>query len=155
MPFSSRDLIDQARDSVPEVDAGELAHALEQDPLHAVIDVREQEEVAQGLIASAIHIPRGYLELRVETVLPDRDRPVTLYCAVGVRSLLAANTLRAMGYTNVRSLRGASTRGRIRACRSRLPAHCQRSSASAIAATSSSTRLARRARRSCWTPGFW
>ncbi len=106
MPFSSRDLIDQARDSVPEVDAGELAHALEQDPLHAVIDVREQEEVAQGLIASAIHIPRGYLELRVETVLPDRDRPVTLYCAVGVRSLLAANTLRAMGYTNVRSLRG-------------------------------------------------
>ncbi len=106
MPLSSRDLLEQARGVIPEVDCADLSRTLEQDPTHAVLDVRELEEVTQGLLPTAVHIPRGYLELRVETVLPDRTRPVTIYCAVGVRSLLAASTMRSMGYTDVRSLKG-------------------------------------------------
>ncbi|EQD49104.1 rhodanese domain-containing protein, partial [mine drainage metagenome] len=106
MPLSSRDLLEQARGVIPEVDCAELSRTLEQDPTHTVLDVRELEEVTQGLLQTAVHIPRGYLELRVETVLPDRTRPVTIYCAGGVRSLLAASTMRSMGYTDVRSLKG-------------------------------------------------
>ncbi|MHB8394484.1 MAG: molybdopterin-synthase adenylyltransferase MoeB [Candidatus Dormibacteria bacterium] len=106
MPLSSRDLLDQARAQIPEVDSAQLRSALEQDPATAVLDVRELEEVGQGLIQEAVHIPRGYLELRVETLFPDRSRPITVYCAGGVRSLLAAATLRQMGYSDVRSLKG-------------------------------------------------
>ncbi len=106
MTINSRDLLEQARLEVPEVDCPWLREAMERDPQHVVLDVREPEEVAQGLIASAIHIPRGYLELQVEAAIPDRSRPVTIYCAAGVRSLLAGRTLRQMGYTDVRSLKG-------------------------------------------------
>jgi adenylyltransferase/sulfurtransferase len=106
MPFSSKDLLDQARSEIPEVDCAELQSLLAADSNHAVLDVREPEEVAQGLIPAALHIPRGYLELRVETLLSDRSRPITVYCAGGVRSLLAASTLKAMGYRDVRSLKG-------------------------------------------------
>jgi len=106
MPLSSRDLIDQAREAIPEIEVADLADAIKRDPNQAVIDVREQEEVAQGLISGAIHIPRGFLELRVEGLVPDHERPVAVCCASGTRSLLAASTLRAMGYRNVRSVKG-------------------------------------------------
>jgi molybdopterin/thiamine biosynthesis adenylyltransferase/rhodanese-related sulfurtransferase len=71
-----------------------------------VIDVREQDEVDQGTIPEAIHIPRGYLELRVEQAVPDKDTPVVIYCAGGTRSLLAAKSLQELGYTDVASLGG-------------------------------------------------
>ncbi len=74
--------------------------------LTELLDVREPEETAQGTIPDAVLIPRGFLELRVEAALPDRSRPVTVYCASGTRSLLAAKTLRDMGYADVVSLRG-------------------------------------------------
>jgi molybdopterin/thiamine biosynthesis adenylyltransferase len=53
-----------------------------------------------------VHIPRGYLEMRVENAVPDRDAPVVVYCAGGTRSLFGAETLQQLGYTNVRSLAG-------------------------------------------------
>ena len=106
MTINSRDLLEQARLEIPEVDCPWLRETLERDPQHLVLDVREPEEVAQGLIPGAIHIPRGYLELQVEAAIPDRSRPVTVYCAAGVRSLLAGRTLRQMGYSDVRSLKG-------------------------------------------------
>ncbi len=106
MSLSSRDLLDQARAEIPEVDVSQLNDVMQQEAQHAVLDVREADEVAQGLIPQAVHIPRGFLELRVETLLPDRTRPITVYCAGGVRSLLAAKTLKAMGYSDVRSLKG-------------------------------------------------
>jgi adenylyltransferase/sulfurtransferase len=106
MPLSSRDLLDQARAAIPEIEVNDLADTMKAEPGRAVIDVREQEEVAQGLIPGAVHIPRGFLELRVEGLIPDREAPISVYCASGVRSLLAANTLRAMGYRIVRSVKG-------------------------------------------------
>ncbi len=106
MALNSRELLERARREIPEVDCLTLRETLEREPSHLVLDVREPEEVAQGLITGAVHIPRGYLELQVEGALPDRSRPVTIYCAAGVRSLLAAQTMRQMGYSDVRSLKG-------------------------------------------------
>ncbi len=106
MTLSSRELLDQARRDVPEISAQELRERQQAGRGPQVIDVREPEEVAQGLLAGAVHIPRGFLELRVEGALPDRSAPIAVYCASGVRSLLAARTLREMGYGDVASLRG-------------------------------------------------
>src|SRR5215467_7633740 len=72
----------------------------------ALIDVREKQETDQGILPGAKLVPRGYLELRIEETLPDRDAEVVLYCAGGTRSLLAGRTLREMGYRKVRSLQG-------------------------------------------------
>src|SRR5882724_11083639 len=75
----------------------------------ALIDVREPDEHAQGMIPGTLHIPRGFLELRIERNVPDRATPVVLYCASGTRSVLAARSLGELGYTNVSSLAGGFT----------------------------------------------
>jgi molybdopterin/thiamine biosynthesis adenylyltransferase/rhodanese-related sulfurtransferase len=75
----------------------------------ALIDVRELEEHAQGMIPGTLHIPRGFLELRIERNVPDRETPVVVYCASGTRSVLAARSLGELGYTHVSSLAGGFT----------------------------------------------
>ncbi|MBA3822963.1 MAG: ThiF family adenylyltransferase, partial [Ktedonobacterales bacterium] len=104
----SQTMLAQARQEVREVTPPEAA-ALLHEPTVVALDVREQDEWDGGHLAGAVHIPRGYLELRVEDAVPERDTPVVVYCAGGVRSLLAAQTLQAMGYTDVRSLKGGYT----------------------------------------------
>jgi sulfur-carrier protein adenylyltransferase/sulfurtransferase len=99
-----QELLDRARQGVREADP-ESARQLQGDGA-LVIDVREQDEFDQGAIPGAVHIPRGYLEMRVENAVPDRDTPVVVYCAGGTRSLFGAETLQQLGYTNVRSLAG-------------------------------------------------
>jgi sulfur-carrier protein adenylyltransferase/sulfurtransferase len=76
----------------------------------ALIDVREADEWAQGHLPGAVHVPRGYLELRVEEKVPGRDLPLVVYCAGGTRSALAARSLAEMGYTDVVSLAGGFAR---------------------------------------------
>ena len=104
MSLSSRELVDQARREVGEVAARDLEARLQGSG--RLLDVREPDEVLQGVLPDAVLIPRGFLELRVEAAIPDRATPVTVYCASGVRSLLAAKTLRSMGYSDVVSLQG-------------------------------------------------
>ncbi|MGH7642060.1 MAG: molybdopterin-synthase adenylyltransferase MoeB [Candidatus Dormibacteria bacterium] len=106
MALSSREMVDQARRVVAEVAPQELRVRLASDGQRQLLDVREPEEVAQGVIPEAVVIPRGFLELRVESAIPDRATPIAVYCASGVRSLLAARTLHAMGYSDVVSLQG-------------------------------------------------
>ena len=65
----------------------------------AIIDVREASEWEQGHLPGAVHISKSYIEQQIEGAVPDRDAPVVLYCAGGVRSLFAAQTLADMGYT--------------------------------------------------------
>ncbi len=71
-----------------------------------LLDVREPDEVAQGQIPGALCIPRGLLELRIEAAVPDRARPLVVYCAGGTRSALAAHALQQLGYQRVASLAG-------------------------------------------------
>src|SRR4029453_18426304 len=60
-------------------------------------------------IPGAIHIPRGFLESRIERAAPDSTRPVLLYCSAGNRSAFAAKTLTELGYEDVASLAGGFT----------------------------------------------
>jgi molybdopterin/thiamine biosynthesis adenylyltransferase/rhodanese-related sulfurtransferase len=100
-----RELLKQVKDRVEEVDAREA-----QDILGAAwIDVREQDEWDEGHIPGAVHVPRGNLESRIESVVGDRTRPVVIYCASGNRSAFAAETLQALGYERPISLEGGFT----------------------------------------------
>ena len=97
------ELLKDARTQVPEVTPAEISR---QSPRPILIDVREKQETDQGMLPGARHVPRGFLELRIEETVPDHGADVVLYCAGGTRSLLAARTLQDMGYTRVRSLSG-------------------------------------------------
>ncbi len=104
MPKSYADLLREARAQIREVTPQEV------DALPAgaatVVDVREASEWEQGHLPGARHISKSYIEQQIEAAAPDREAPVILYCAGGVRSLFAAQTLADMGYTDVASMSG-------------------------------------------------
>lgn len=85
----------------PQIAAKDLQQNLDK---YSVIDVREDEETVSGQIPGAIHIPRGRLEMQIESRIPDRHTAIVLYCAGGTRSLLAADNLAQLGYKNLFSL---------------------------------------------------
>jgi molybdopterin/thiamine biosynthesis adenylyltransferase/rhodanese-related sulfurtransferase len=102
---SYRELLQEIRAQVDDIASGDAESKLESGAA-AFLDVREQSEWEEGHIPGAIHIPRGSLESRAESALPDKDRPVVAYCASGTRSVFAAKTLAELGYSDVRSLAG-------------------------------------------------
>lgn len=71
-----------------------------------LVDIREPEELAGGSPAIARAISRSYLELNIESLVPDPDTCVMLLCSSGTRSLLAADALLRLGYRDVRSVAG-------------------------------------------------
>ncbi len=100
---SFRELLARAKAGITEISPAEAEARL---GTSTFIDVREQDEFDAGTIPGAVHILRGFLESQVESRVPDRDAPVVLYCAGGMRSAFAAVTLNEMGYTNVVSMEG-------------------------------------------------
>jgi molybdopterin/thiamine biosynthesis adenylyltransferase/rhodanese-related sulfurtransferase len=103
---SARDYLASVKQQIREETAQEAAERLAVEPRPVVLDVREREEYEQGLIPGSIHIPRGNLETRIESRVPDRSTPVIIYCASGTRSAYAAKTMADLGYTDVVSLAG-------------------------------------------------
>ena len=100
-----RDLLAAAKSVITEIDTAS-AEARIASGGTALLDVREPDEHAEGAIPGALHIPRGHLEAQVEGRLLDKEQPVIVYCAGGVRSAFAAKTLGELGYTRVESLAG-------------------------------------------------
>ena len=100
-----RDLLQQVKAEITEVDAPRANELRD----HVFVDVREQDEWDEGHIPGAVHIPRGFLEARIEAAAPDKAQPVVVYCAGGSRSAFAAKTLEELGYENVTSLAGGFT----------------------------------------------
>jgi molybdopterin/thiamine biosynthesis adenylyltransferase/rhodanese-related sulfurtransferase len=100
---SYRDVLRQVRSEIDEISTGEAA-ALADAPVF--VDVRDREEWDEGHIPGALHVPRSYLESRIESAVPDRERAVVVYCASGNRSAFAARTLEELGYTDVSNLAG-------------------------------------------------
>ena len=73
-------------------------------------DVREKNEWDEGHLPGAAFVPKSYLEQWAEDRLPSKDKPTILYCAGGVRSVMAADALQKLGYTNVISMSGGFNR---------------------------------------------
>jgi molybdopterin/thiamine biosynthesis adenylyltransferase/rhodanese-related sulfurtransferase len=108
MSPSGAEVIRQIKQQVSEVDPAEVSEHLGNGV--TLVDVRESEEWDRGHIPGAVHVPRGYLESRIDGAVADRDARVILYCASGQRSALAAHTLtELLGFTDVSSMTGGIT----------------------------------------------
>src|SRR4051812_13757820 len=103
---SYRELLQRVKSEISEIDARDLQA---RNGNAVLVDVRERDEWEEGHIPGAVHVPRGYLESRIENVAPDRTAPVVLYCASGARSAFGAKALAELGYEQVSSLAGGFT----------------------------------------------
>ncbi len=125
MSPSGAEVIRQIKQQIQEVDPAEVSEHLGNGIV--LIDVRDSEEWDRGHLPGAKHVPRGYLESRIEAAAPDRDANVVLYCASGQRSALAAHTLKTvLGYSNVRSMTGGVTLWKDRGYKVELPRNLTR-----------------------------
>lgn len=107
MPKTFQDFMTEARQEIPEVTAQQVNDLLRNNgKVHLLIDVRDKDEWREGHLEGALSLPRGFLEIKVETAVPDKSTPIITYCAGGTRSLLAGKILKEMGYQNVSSMAG-------------------------------------------------
>lgn len=116
MPLGVKEMMQEALASVEAISAQAVQDGLESGEVEMVVDVREPNEWNEGHLPGAINVPRGMLELRADPESPaadpalsgDKDARVIVYClkAPGARSVLAAQTLGSMGYSNVAAMRG-------------------------------------------------
>src|SRR5256714_5483190 len=108
MSPSGAEVLRQIKSRIDEVDPAVVREQVSNGAV--VIDVREAEEWSTGHIPGAKHVPKSYLESRIEGAAPDRDQHVILYCQSGNRSAWAARTLiEDLGYENVESMTGGIT----------------------------------------------
>ena len=84
--------------SMPET---EKAMAQQANTKGVWIDVRSAEEFNAGHLQDAINIPHDQILERIQSVSPDKDAPINLYCRSGRRAEVALNALKKAGYTNV------------------------------------------------------
>lgn len=105
----SKEFLELVNEVMPRVTELSVAETLERQRQGAVlIDVREDDEWHQHA-ADAIHIGRGVIERDIVQKFPAKDTELILYCGGGYRSVLAADNLQKMGYTNVWSMAGGWT----------------------------------------------
>jgi rhodanese-related sulfurtransferase len=99
-------LVDEARRHIRACSIADVKARLDRGESFHFVDVREDDEFAVDHAAGARHIGRGVLERDIETLLPDKDADIVLYCGGGYRSALAAESLQKMGYRRVVSMDG-------------------------------------------------
>jgi molybdopterin/thiamine biosynthesis adenylyltransferase/rhodanese-related sulfurtransferase len=99
-------LLEKLRAEIRELAPEQLSERLQAGHDFTLLDVREADEWRQGHVPGAVFVPRGLLELKVEELVPDRNREVILYCAGAERSVFAVRSLQEMGYANVSSMAG-------------------------------------------------
>jgi len=79
----------------------EAKEMMEKDDGHIIVDVRREDEYAEGHIPGAILIPNESIETEPPEELPDFDQIILVYCRSGRRSKEAAQKLADMGYAYV------------------------------------------------------
>ncbi len=105
-------VVDDAKTRIREITAEQVRDSNLAGQPHVLIDVREDREFAVDSCRGAVHLGKGVLERDVEARFPDKRQTLVLYCGGGFRSALAADSLRAMGYEDARSLAGGIRRWR-------------------------------------------
>ncbi|BBR39173.1 rhodanese-like domain-containing protein [Aeromonas allosaccharophila] len=99
-------LVDGIRSRVTETDVHQIKHWQDEGRTFQLIDVREESEWAKGHLPGARYLGRGVIERDIETLFPDPETELYLYCGGGFRSILAADNLQQMGYRKVISVDG-------------------------------------------------
>lgn len=116
MAINGRELVEKLRNEVSELTVSQLHEKLQQNANAIVIDIREVSETNLGSIPSATLIPRGVLEMKIDSEESIKGRfstleqlveqPVYLLCRSGARSILSAISLQQMGFKDVFSIEG-------------------------------------------------
>jgi rhodanese-related sulfurtransferase len=99
-------LVQEAKTRVKETNVADVKRRMDAGEKLILIDVREDNEWAQGHVPGAVHMGRGIIERDIETAIPDTGTKLVLYCGGGFRSALSADNLQRMGYSNVESMDG-------------------------------------------------
>ena len=99
-------VVEQAKRTIRECTVADVKAKLDHEATFHFVDVREDFEFAKDRAKGARHIGRGVLERDIESLIPDKQAEIVLYCGGGFRSALAADSLRQMGYANVLSMDG-------------------------------------------------
>lgn len=99
-------VVEDARRQIQECTIEEVKTKIDRGHSFELIDVREDLEYAKDHARNAKHIGRGVLERDIETMIPDKQADIVLYCGGGYRSALAAESLQRMGYMRVASMIG-------------------------------------------------
>ncbi len=100
------ELVNRSRARIRETNCAEVRERQERNETFHLVDVREESEWARGHLPGAIHIGKGVIERDIESLIPELQSEIILYCGGGYRSALAADALQQMGYTNVASMDG-------------------------------------------------
>jgi len=104
MSLTPMDLVAAAKQHIKEIGPEDAQALLNQAP---VLDVREPEEYAAGMLPGAINIPRGVLEFKIGNFPAfAKDADILVYCQSGGRSALAVEALQKLGYGKAQSLAG-------------------------------------------------
>jgi len=103
----TEDMVAEAKQHIVEIDVAKSKQLLAKGNV-VLIDTREESEYAAGHVDGALLVPRGMLEFKIGNMpeLADKSKAVLIYCRLGNRSALAAQTLQQLGYTNVLSMAG-------------------------------------------------
>ncbi|HLK03090.1 MAG TPA: rhodanese-like domain-containing protein [Candidatus Acidoferrum sp.] len=99
-------LVNDAKSRVKETNVEDVKRRMDKGEKFLLVDVREDNEWANGHLPGAVHMGRGIIERDVETAVPDTATKMILYCGGGFRSALVADNLQKMGYGNVESMDG-------------------------------------------------
>ena len=107
------DMVDKAMKSADPIKVETLNTMIEEGEMFLLIDVREPAEHNAGYIPGSLNIPRGVLEFKISNedfwdaemlYMPEKEELLVVYCKKGKRSILAVQSLKALGYTNVKYL---------------------------------------------------
>jgi len=109
MGSTYRDYFAELKKRVKEASTKEVADLIASGDVQ-LADVREKNEWDEGYVPGAVHLPKSYVEQWAEDRLPDKDKTTIVYCAGGVRSVMAADVLAKLGYQNVISMAGGFNR---------------------------------------------
>jgi sulfur-carrier protein adenylyltransferase/sulfurtransferase len=101
-----RELLARVKEEIAEISTLDAHERLASQDAPLFIDVREPDEWDEGHIPGAVYTGRGRLEQRIEGLVPDKSRPLVVYCSAGNRSAFSTKTLEELGYENVSNLAG-------------------------------------------------
>ncbi len=114
--FSSVDeMVEMATNNVSIIKVEDLKSMIDSMAMFNLVDVREPNEHNFGYIPGSVNIPRGLLEFNIASeefwegtgfYFPEKTELFILYCKKGSRSILAAETLKTLGYDNVKIIDG-------------------------------------------------
>ena len=110
---SAQILVSEALGEIKTISTEEAYKILNEDKCN-LIDIRDIRELEkEGRVEKSSHIPRGMLEFWLDPESPyfkegklDMNKEMVLFCAGGLRSALAAKTLKDMGFKNVSHIEG-------------------------------------------------